>query len=92
MISVAKLEKDRAQPSFYRTVRVCDTPGKPSEKSTPIRVYRDINKSGLLHEEQFVFQPTHSTKLLPVGGVQELSTTFGKTRPAEVASSMRQKP
>jgi hypothetical protein len=63
VVSILKPETDPALPSSYRPISLLDTVGKLLEKILLNGVLKEVNKSGLLRDEQFGFRPRLSTTL-----------------------------
>jgi hypothetical protein len=67
-------------PPSYRPVSLLDTVGKLFEKILLARVLREINKLGLLGDEQFGFRPKHSMTLQLVRLVERVNRNFHERR------------
>jgi hypothetical protein len=63
VISTLKRGKDPALSSSYRPISILDTIGKVFEKIILSRILSEVNRRGLLRDEQFGFRPKHSTSL-----------------------------
>jgi hypothetical protein len=64
MVSILKPGKDPMLLSSYRPITLLDTVCKVFEKILLFRVFREVDKRGLLRDEQFGFRSRHSTTLL----------------------------
>jgi hypothetical protein len=71
--------KDPMLPS-YRPINLLDTVGKLLEKILLTRVLREANECRLLHDEQFGFQPRHSTMLQLAHFTERVNRNFDKRR------------
>jgi hypothetical protein len=63
VVSILKPGKDPMLPLSYRPLSLPDTDGKLFENILHTRVLQEVNKCGLLCDEQFDFQPRHSMTL-----------------------------
>jgi hypothetical protein len=71
---------DPMLPSSYRPTRLLDTVGKLFEKILLVRVLQEVSKRGLLRDEQFGFQPRHSTTLQLARLVERVNRNFDERR------------
>jgi hypothetical protein len=71
IISILKPGKDPAQPSSHRPNSLLDTVGKLFEKILLTRILYQVDERGLLRNEQFGFQPRHSTSLSYLASLKE---------------------
>jgi hypothetical protein len=63
VVPILKPVKDPILPSSYRPVSIFVNLGDLFEKILHTKVLREVNKLGLLHDEQFGFRPRQSTTL-----------------------------
>jgi len=80
VISILKPGKDPALPSSYRPIRLLETIGKLFEKILLARILHVINERGLMRDEQFGFNPTHSTSLQLAPLVERITRNLGEKR------------
>jgi hypothetical protein len=80
VLPILKAGKDPTQPSSYRPISLLDTVGKLFEKNLLTRVLRELNKRGLLRDEQFGFRPKHSTTLQLARLVERVNRNFHERR------------
>jgi hypothetical protein len=80
VISILKLEKDPALPSFYRPISLPDTIDKVFEKILLTRILSEVNERGLLRDEQFGFRPKYSISLQLARLFERVSRIFGEKR------------
>jgi hypothetical protein len=78
--SILKLGKDPTLPSSYRPISLLDTVGKLFEKILLTRILREVNELGLLQDEQFGFQPRHSTVLQLARLLERVNRNFDERR------------
>lgn len=63
LVSIVKPRNDPTLPSSYRPISLIDTVGKMFEKILLARVFRKINKHGILRYKQCNFRPSNTTAL-----------------------------
>jgi hypothetical protein len=78
VVSILKPGKDPTVPSSYRPISLHDTVGKFFEKILLTRDLREINKRGLLRDEQFWFRLRHSTTLQLARLVEKVNRNITK--------------
>jgi hypothetical protein len=78
--SILKLGKDPMLHSSYRPISLLDTVGKLFEKIILTRILQEVHEHGLLCDEQFRFQPRHSTTLQLAHLVERVNRNYDKKR------------
>jgi hypothetical protein len=80
VISILKQGKDPTLTSSCRPISLLDTVGKIFEKILLTRVFREVNKRGLLRDEQLGFRPRYSTAPQLPSLVERVNRKFDERR------------
>jgi hypothetical protein len=80
VVSILKPGTDPALPSSYRPISLLDIVGKLLEKILLNGVLKEVNKSGLLRDEQFGFRPRLSTTLQLARFVEKVNKNLEERR------------
>jgi hypothetical protein len=76
VVSILKPGMDPSLPSSYRSISLLDIVGKLFENILLARVLLEVSERGLLRDEQFGFQPRHSTTLQLACLVERVNRNF----------------
>jgi hypothetical protein len=80
VVSTLNAGKDPTTHYSYRSISLLDTGGKLYEKILLARFLPEVNKQGLLRDEQFGFRPRHSTTLQLDRLVERINRNFDERR------------
>jgi hypothetical protein len=80
VLPILKPANDPTQPSSYRPIGVLDTVGKLFQKILLTTVLREVNKRGLLGNEQFGVRSRRSKSLQLAGIVGRVNRNFDERR------------
>ena len=78
MISILKPGKDPALLSPYWPISLSDTISKLFEKILLNRILNEVSELGLVRDEQYGFQPRHSTSLQLAHYMDRITRNFGE--------------
>jgi hypothetical protein len=80
VISFPKPGKDPSLPASYRPISLLDTIGKLFERILLSRLLREVDRCGILRDEQFGFRAKHSTTLQLARLVERVTRNFEEKR------------